>query len=264
MKINSNFFEGIGYPEKNSNTEKLIPFIEEISEKLKQEGIPVGKDCRIDMEAFPAYGDDIEEDKEKIRSFEKNWYPNLSEDRIKEEKQKKSGEKLEILIVALFHKFLKDKFIIARSSPYDDVFNGVDTLILERETGNLICAFDEVADASGANLQNKIKEIAEKNRSGSKLKYGLKIENGGIIKGVATGAPIFYLALPEKHINEGINNFSLLPEEKSDYEKKLFKYFLDLLQHQYSALVLEKHIDQSIKNRVETFKKVLDKFKESR
>lgn len=265
MKFGRKFFEKMGHLEGDSSkVEELAVFIEKISEELKQEGIPVDENCRIDMKEFSSYGDGIERDMGKVRDFEKNWYLNLSEERIKEEKQKKSGEKLEMLIIALLHKFLKDKFIVVRSSLYGDVFNGVDTLIFEKETGNLICAFDEVADTSGPNLQNKIKEVAEKNKSGSKLKYGLKIEDGKIMKGVVMGAPIFYIALPEKLINEGINNLSLSLEEKSDYEKKLFKYFLDLLQYEYSALMLEKHIDEPIKNRVETFKKVLDKFKESR
>lgn len=266
MKFDRKFFEEQGQIKEDpeSSAEKLIPFIKEISESLKKEKVPVDEDCRIDMKAFSSYGDGVEKDIESVKDREQKWYPNLSEERIKEEKQKKSGEKLEMLVVALFHKFLKDKFIVTRSSPYDDVFNGIDTLILEKETGDLICAFDEVADAAGPNLQNKIKEITEKNKNGGTLRYGLKMENGEIKKGVVMGAPIFYIALPEKHINEGIKNLSLSLEEKSDYEKKLFKYFIDLLQHQYSALVLEKHIDQSIKNRVGTFKKVLDKFKESR
>lgn len=259
MKFGREFFEKQGRIKEDpeSSAEKLFPFIKEISENLKKEGVPVGEDCRIDMKAFSSYGGGVKEDMEKVRDFEKNWYPNLSEERVKEEKQKKSGEKLEMLIVVLFHKFLKDKFIVARSSPYDDIFNGIDMLILEKETGNLICAFDEVADTHGPNLQNKIKEITEKNKSGGKLKYGLKIENNEIKKGVVMGAPIFYLALPKERINDGIKNLST-GAEKSDYEKKLFKYFIDLIQLQYSAFRLEKDIS---KDKVKTFKSVLDKFK---
>lgn len=267
MKFNSKFFEEQGQIKEDpeSSVEKLAPFIKEISDNLKKEGVPVGDDCRINMEDFlDLYKkEEVEKDRDKIKAYEKEWYEGSSEEIIKEEQAEKNGEKLEILVVVLFSKFLREKFVVVRSSRYDDIFNGVDTVILEKETGKLVCAFDEVADTTGPDLQNKIKEVTKKNKSGGKLRYGLKIENGEIKKGVVMGAPIFYMALSERRINESIKNLSLSSEEKSDYEKDLFKYFISLLQHQYDSLVLEKHIDQSIKNRVGTFKKVLDKFKES-
>ena len=86
------------------------------------------------------------------------------------------------------------------------------------------------------------------------------MKDGKIEKGNIEGAPIFYLALPKERINDGIKNLSA-SAEKTDYEKKLFKYFIDLIQLQYSAFRLEKDIS---KGKVETFKSVLEKLKESR
>ncbi|MFA4890266.1 MAG: hypothetical protein WC587_01360 [Candidatus Paceibacterota bacterium] len=249
-----------------SSAEKLLPFLKKISENLRNEGVPVDENCRIEMhDFFDLHGKEtIETDIKKVRNFEKSKYSNIPEKRIEEEKQKTNGEKLEMLIVVLFSKFLKDKFIVARSSRYDDIENGVDTIILERETGKLVCALDEVADTEGKQYHDKVEKITKKNKKGSKLKYGLKMENGKLSKGAVEGAPIFYIALSERHLNEGIKNLSLSLEEKSDYEKNLFRYFTSSLQSQYDSLVLEKHVDQLIKSRVETFKEVLDKFKESR
>ena len=264
MRFDKKFFEEQGQiiEDPESSVEKLIPFIKEISDNLKKEGVPVGEDCRINMREFSnLYGaEEIEKDGDKIKIYEKEWYEGSSEKIAKEKQNEKDGEKLEILTTILFSKFLKDKFIVARSSRYDDIFNGVDTVILEKETGRLVCALDEVADTSGSNLQDKIKNITEKNKKGSKLKYGLKTENGKPAKGAVEGAPIFYLALPKERINDGIKNLSV-STEKTDYEKKLFKYFIDLIQLQYSAFRLEKDIN---KDKGETFKIVLEKFKESR
>jgi hypothetical protein len=255
MRFDRKFFEEQGQIKEDpeSSVEKLLPFVKEISENLKKEGVPVNDDCRINMREFSdLYGkEEIKKDKDKIAALEEEWGENSLE---------KDGEKLEMLILVLFSKFLKDKFIVARSSRHDDIFNGTDTIILEKETGNLVCAFDEVADTSGPDLQGKIRDITEKNKKGSRLKYGLKIKEGKIEKGSVEGAPIFYLALPKERINDGIKNLST-SEEKTDYEKKLFKYFIDLIQLQYSAFRLEKDIS---KDKIEAFKGVLEKFKESR
>ena len=264
MKFDRKFFEEQGQIKEDpeSSVEKLLPFVREISENLKKEGVPVGDDCRINMQEFSnLYGaEKIKEDEDKIKSYEKEWHEGSSEKIIKEKQNEKDGEKLEMLAVILFSKFLGEKFIVARASRYDDIFNGVDTVILEKETGRLVCAFDEVADASGSNLQDKIKTVTENNKKGSRLKYGLMMKDGKIEKGNVEGAPIFYLALPKERINDGIKNLSA-SAEKTDYEKKLFKYFIDLIQLQYSAFRLEKDIS---KDKVETFKSVLEKFKESR
>jgi hypothetical protein len=255
MKFNKRFFEEQGHDieDPESSVEKISPLLKEISENLKKERVPVDDNCRIKMQDFSSlYSEEtIRKDEEKIAALEKEWGQDAS---------KKDGEKLEMLTVALFSKFLRERFVVVRSSRYDDIFNGVDTIILEKETGNLVCAFDEVADTSGPDLQGKIRDITEKNKKGSRLKYGLKMEEGKIEKGSVEGAPIFYLALPKERINDGIKNLSA-NVGKTDYEKKLFKYFIDLIQLQYSAFRLEKDIN---KDKVETFKSVLEKFKESR
>ena len=268
MKFGRKFFEEQGreMTDPESSAEKLLPFLKKISENLRNGGVPVDDNCRISMQDFSdLYGKDkIEADDKEVREFEESKYSNTPEERIEEEKQKRNGEKLEMLVVTLFSKFLKDEFIVVRSSRYDDIRNGVDTIILEKKTGNLVCALDEVADIKDERYKEKVKKTADKNKKGIKLKYGLKIENGKLTKEAVKGAPIFYLALSERNINEGIKNMSLTLTEKSDYEKDLFKYFTSSLQSQYDSLVLKGYIDPSVKGRLETFKSVLEKFKESR
>lgn len=259
-----NPFENIGKTKENSKEKELDGLLEKLAGELKSENFPVDNSCRIDMASFNgAYGKEaVKEDVKKVKEREKQWHPNLSEEDIVEKKAENDGEKLEKLVVALFSKFLKDKFIVARASAYDDVFNGVDTIILNKENGNLVCAFDEVADVSGPGLQNKSMEIAKKNEHGSKLKYGVKIDGEKLIKGVVVGAPIFYLALPSRQINEGIKNMENSLDEISDYERNLFKYFIDLLQYQYSFFKLEKSKEPATKHRAAVFKETLAMFKE--
>lgn len=259
--------------EKHSFTNKENPkeremddFLAKISETLKSEGVPVDVDCRIDMEQFSDVMNKavIGEDKRKAEESYLQNYPNLSPERAREEKEERSGEKLEKLITVLFHKFLKDYFIVARASLHDDVQNGVDNIILEKDTGNLVCAFDEVASISGPDIQEKVKNIMVRNEKGCKLKYGVFMGNGKIRKGIIMGAPIFYLALPENILTEAINKMNYSLEEAGDFEKDLFENFIKLLEYQLSSLKLNKHIDPQVKQRIEYFKGTLVKFKEAK
>ncbi|MDI6717843.1 MAG: hypothetical protein QMD86_02255 [Patescibacteria group bacterium] len=263
MKFNKEFFkEHAGLSENGQ--EKISEFLEKISENLNLKGVPVKKDCRIDIDKYSEVYSDIEEDKQLLKKHKQQWFPGLSEKRITEEKSEKIGEQLEILITVLFSKFLGENYIVARTSEYDDIKNGIDNIIFSKETGNLVCAFDEVADTSHKDYEIKIGNILKKNTAGGgKLKYGINSEKGKISLGKSESAPIFYLALPQHLINEGIKNFNPNFEEKSDYEKKLFKYFISSIHNQYRLLKLEPKLNPVIKKKLEIFKKVIDEFSES-
>ena len=171
-------FEKIIYQaeEKEQNRKKLVDFIKEISGNLREEGLPAREDCRIDMDSFgEVYPEKtIKEDRREIESYEKDWQVGLSE----EKRTKTEGEKLEMLKTAIFSKFLGKDFIVARSSLYDDVKNNIDNVILEKETGNLICALDEAGESSGKGYEEKKTKVLERNRqeNGGSLKYGFKLE----------------------------------------------------------------------------------------
>ncbi len=264
MKFNQKSFEVIEAG-KTESIEKVCGFIAENSERLRKEGVPVDNDCRLDMEAFlKIYGDNaVENDRRLIKEYEAKWHPDIPAEDIAGKKKETSGEKLEILITALFAKFLGDKFIVVRSSLYDDVKNGIDNVVLEKESGTLICAFDEIANISDSDYEEKRDKILTKNRKGGvKLKYGIKIKDDKVKLAEGTGVPIFYLALPEKHLEEGIKEFMPSFGEKSEYEINLFKYFLSSIENQYRLLELERKLDPSLKERLILFKRTIDQFKE--
>jgi len=258
------FVQQLDKKDEEEKTEKnLIIFIEKIGERLKKEGVPLNKEARIDMDAFSKiYSQkEIEKDKELIKDREKKWQEKENKEEIK-----RTGEKLEMLKTAIFSKFLAKDFIVVRTSRYDDIYNGVDNLILEKETGNTVCAFDEVGETSGPRYQEKIEKILLKNkRNGGELKYGLKLEKDEesektLKLGKLEKIPIFYLALNKKYIDEGLKNLVPDFEIKSDYEKKLFDYFLSALNVQISHLNLEKDLDPVLKKRLSYFQKSLERF----
>lgn len=248
--------------EEREGEEKLKNLMKEIAERLKKDGIPTTESCRIDMEAYKKiYTEEtINKDKELIAKREKEWKEDFKE-------EKKIGRKLERLKTAIFSKFLGEEFVVVRASLYDDIKNKVDNIIFNKENGNIICAFDEVGEAAGERYEKKKKEVLERNlEGGGHLKYGLKLEKDKenqkkIVLGQVTNIPIFYLALPTRHIEEGINRLSPSFEEKSEYEKNLFTYFTTSLSAQINFLKLEKNLNPTLKDRLNYFEECLQRFK---
>lgn len=153
--------------QEQETRKKLINFITQIAENLKiKDNVPLTEDCRIDMEAFnKIYSKEIiKKDQELIEKYESEWYKGLSQEDIKKERLKTDGEKLEMLKTTVFAKGLGQEFIVARTSRYDDIKNNIDNVILEKETGNIICALDEAGGTMNVRYQEKVEKIMARNK----------------------------------------------------------------------------------------------------
>lgn len=246
-------------PEKKEEKGKLETFMELISFELKKEGISVDSKCRIDMDVFKdVYPESLERDKLLIERREAKWEKPAVFSRSKD-------NDLEMLKTALFFKNLRSEFIATRASRYDDIKNGVDNVIVEKGTSNLVCALDEVGDVSGERYNEKESKVRKKNieGEGAKLKYGFKFEKengetklklGGIDK-----IPIFYLALSRDNIKKGKAEFKNSMGEQSETEKRLFNYFIHSIFSQINALLLESDLDPAMKKKLEDFERSLAK-----
>lgn len=247
-------------PEKRNRTEKpeliegmkkLTAYLETEAKSMQAEGIPVLNDCRINMDAFASLYSpkDLAIEKQRILRMQKE----MAE---KDEHQDNFGEKLEMLKTAVFNKFLGQKFIVARTSLADDIDRGVDNVILERQTGNVVCAFDEVTDIVGKTYQDKAAKIMERNveSAGASLKYGLGIDEKTkkVIPQSVRNIPIFYLALPGQYVKNAIQQFE--PDVKNEQEAKLLSYFLSSLQTQIKALDLRMlSVHPEVRTKIEKF-----------
>lgn len=260
--------------EEERKIDSILEYLKEYYSKLRKEGLPVLDDGRIDSKEFiikKVYNENVvNRDNELIERWRSRW--------DKEQKGKgvmRDGEKLEILKSAIFQKFVGDKYYVFRSSLYDDVINKVDNIIIDRETGNIVCAFDEVADIEGPRFQQKQQQILERNLNygGGKLKYGIEIKNVNDKKEIGLGEvkniPLFYIALPKNSLNEGIDSFipsSFDSGNISDFEKKFFEYVVNSLKAQISALELReveiRRYPDILKKRIKDFKKTLDVWEE--
>ena len=223
---------------REKNAEKLEKTLENISETIENKGVPVDKECRINMQAFGEIYD-LEKDEKEINRLETEYAKKagLSLEEWKENKNKTDGEQLEMLKTIIFHKNLSSDFIVTRSSRFDDIKNNVDNVIINKKTGSVICAFDEGTPRKGNEYDEKQEAILDRDRKGGvNLKYGVKFEEG-IEKptlGRLNGLPIFHLALHPSEVQKGIE---ALGDEK--IEKGLFKVFITEIDSQIKKIESE-------------------------
>ena len=228
--------------ESAEKTAELAKFIERAAAAYRAEGIPVLPDGRINMTAFRDVEPDLQKDEEKVREMKAMFEEQAEAEGL--EKSATDGEKLEMLTHAVMHKSLSKKFIVARSSYFDDIYNKTDTILFDRQTGDPICTFDEVGDTKGSLYEKKQAAVRDRNlgKGGITLKYGLKLEDAEGKKKMVPGAvqhiPVFYIALPKDRIEKGVREFEPSAERQSDFEKKLFEYFLQALAFQVQGLEL--------------------------
>jgi hypothetical protein len=237
---------------RKEEAEKLRKLLGEIRDVLKGQGIPVDQNCRVDMGAF--------EDVYNSEELENDLSMSIERRGSVEESLLTNGERLEVLKTIIFYKFLHEKFIIVRASFYDDVYNQVDNLIIEKETGNIVCAFDEVSTTSGPRLAKKQERFLINNINGATVKYGIRSTKDGLIRGEIENIPIFYIALPQENIDKGIENLTSL-EEISDYERKLWEYFVATIKNQIARLKLERYLNPALMTRLSGFETTLEELK---
>ncbi len=274
----------------DKETEKLLSFLELMAEELRKEGVPVNNECRVDMSAFRGVyrPEEVEEDKQEVAKIKeririeesKKIGRRLSEEEFEKKTRSRKGNQLEMLKTAIFYKNLGSDFIVARSSQYDDIKRGVDNLILEKKTGNLVCAFDEVASRGTLGASEKGRRIHEEKRKkileqnikwgGGRLKYGLKMEGkGGEMKlklGEAKNIPIFYLASLPATIEQGIKNLKSLLDEQSDFERLLFHSFVKSLRSQINSIApkFNKSLSPEFKKSLLLFEESLERFSQNK
>ncbi|MFA5997019.1 MAG: hypothetical protein WC791_00865 [Candidatus Paceibacterota bacterium] len=175
-------------------------------------------------------------------------------------KDAQKSNQAEMAITALLHKILKDRFIVVRASTFDDYMHGMDNLILDRETGAVICAFDEVlrneGDEPGPSKKlDKIKNHAR--NGGRKAKYGIALEDGELVRSPLENVPVFFLELKSNDLNELANDLlENYDNEPTKFEQALFTHLVSSIKEQKG--ILEKlPLPQVMKNKLKAFEESL-------
>ncbi len=177
----------------------------------------------------------------------------------KSEKKKNKNTQMELAVTALLYKVLHKNNFIFRTNPYDDYINGGDTIIIDKETGSVVCAFDEVHEGGSGDRtlekQNKISKIAHK--GGARLRFGLVMENGKLKPSKLENLPIFYLGLNTEELNSLMENMEYdLNKEPSPQEIAIYKKLIDSVQEQFGLLEKE-DLPEPVTKRLTKFKETL-------
>jgi hypothetical protein len=175
---------------------------------------------------------------------------------------------LEKAVVAIFHKILGDKFIVVRSSTHDDFQNGVDNLIINKETGDVVCAFDEVrGETKHGRINDKKEKIIRKAKEGgTEIKYGFTFTDQGktLVKRKIENVPTFYLSMEPDELDNLLRTMSGdLQSQPTAVELKVFDGFIKLLEEECATLHYER-IPLSVQKNIVSFEKSLLQIKKMR
>jgi hypothetical protein len=271
------------------NFEKMSIFLKkgmnllskEVNEKYAEYGPVLEEDGSIKME-----GKDSNYHKELIMIKESAWAKEEKKS-IKEWKEKKDKDPAviaEMMITLLLHNKLKDRFLVSRSSIFDDYENGVDYVLMDKETGAVVCGLDQVLgigkDSGSFKKKDKIENILL--RGGARLEYGLTLaddfeKDNDLIRKKIKNIPAFFLGVSKNDLDkmlaslqkEGIDgDFSEDVFDKNEdfknFSQSILKNIIDSLGEQYiknKKMLEEKTGDD--RKKVEELLKNFDKFKES-
>lgn len=256
-------------PERKEKTslEELKEYIKEMSLELRKEGIPVDERARIDVNKFNkvyseasissdmAWVKDLKTRFEKTAASNSQWA--FAFPKEKALRDVPLGGVFEMLATSVLNKKMGKDFIITRTSEYDDIRRKMDNIILERKTGNIVCAFDEIGAVSGERFEEKENKVLERNwkRGGADLKYGIFFEKKAgkmeLKKGPIYHIPLFYLAMSEKDIKDALDN--------QGQQEQVFYKFVESIKKQIEKLK-EYPVHSKLKERLDYFEKSIEKF----
>jgi hypothetical protein len=254
---------------------------------LMQPGVPEGKRLTVaeDFRIVPPpdlYGP-LERQSDATNKLRNYGVANPDREKVIHEDNKAIGTKFEMLKTAIMHKHTEGRFIVVRSSFYDDNENGVDNVLVDTVSGHTVCAFDEISNSTfrSGEVAKKASQVLGKNfgaytdmvndatfgvqehsgEKGAKLKYGIKLHNGELKCEEMSNLPIFILSLDYDHLDEGIRTF-VNGKGKGLYETELFNFFLKTLENQIKILKenasrYNSELPQEMRERIESLEKYL-------
>jgi hypothetical protein len=276
----------------------LDRMMEDISKRINQEFSGILKsDCSVDMRQWqgkfegPYSKEDIKEDEKMILGDKITFShsSNLEEEAQKkaiasfEERRSKSKPALlEKALVGVFDKILREKFLVARASEFDDYKRSVDTLVVDKETGSVVCAFDEVRengrpiekirfDEKGNEIHYEETRTEEKDdrvvnkarQGGARIKYGFSIKNRELVKTEVKNIPMFRISLSEEELDKFLYGMDCYNDQPTEKELEVFDKLIASLSEQMEMLK-DKNIHPVVARNLVNFEKSLVEIKNLR
>ena len=193
-------------------------------------------------------------------------------EQFKKNNEEKPSFQLEKAITALFYKFLNKQFLVMRSCAYDDHFNGIDNVIVNKETGDVICAFDEVhSEVDGERLIDKTKKVIKIAKDdGATLKYGVILKKDAatgkqkLVKRPITNIPVFYIGLSHDELKGLFSGMNYdIDGKMNQVEFDIFDKLMVSLEDQIKTLSNER-LSPEVRDNIRIFKESIRQMKDLR
>lgn len=206
----------------------------------------------------------LEADQQSVVEIEQRWaqeqYKTLAEWRWS--KDKNPATITEMAVTLVLHKLLGVRFVVARASTLDDYKHGIDHVLIDKETGAVVCGFDEIlgfqGDDGGDKKSEKIKKIILE--GGTSLEYGATIVNGKIKRQKLENIPTFFLSLSKEELIKLLVDLKAT-ELVTENEKKLVSKMLISLDEQYEK-AQNIAVNKSLRENLEKFSHSLEIIKQ--
>jgi len=260
----------------------ILAFLErKAEEKLQNNELSqfVDNKFRIKSDIYEKiYGQELlNTDKAQIKELETNLdqkLENLSEEeKINEEISTLKGKILELVKVIFANELFNEKFIVVRTNIYDDYFNSIDEIFIDKETKNPIAAIDissyDKLKKRPPNFRKRSKQnlILGMILNGGYLKYGLYLKEDKIeICGLAN-VPVLCLPLDFNEMLEAIKAYE--QNDKSSMKtigKKILENILEFFKNDLLNLDEKGEVinikDSVIENFLKNFPLWINKIKE--
>lgn len=251
------------FPSPETYLEKLKIKLNNISERLNKEyGDFLDTDAQIKME-----GDDLELSETIVLGKENLWARDIGKSReeMLASREKNPANIAEIATTLLFDKILSKDFIIVRASTYDDYENGADHLIIDKQSGAVICGLDEAV------LGESLKDTGEKKahkidkkmkKGGAQIKYGATVNQGVLERKSLENVPIFYFNLGKLEMNKILSSLSSDNPEISSEEKNVYTKLIDSLLIQSNKYQEDGSLNVNLRDNINKFQPSLNKMKD--
>lgn len=172
-------------------------------------------------------------------------------------REKNPSNITEVATTLLFDKILGADFIIVRASTYDDYQNGADQLIIDKQTGAVICGLDDVignvGDDGGAKKAKKIKQKMD--NGGAKIKYGATFEDGQLVRKKLSNIPLFYFSLSKTELDNLLKSLTgdQAGADSGQVEKDIYAKLVDSLNQQSALYAADKSLNPLLQANLERF-----------
>ncbi len=218
--------------------EKILPFLKE---KLAYSADEYNREynCQwLDAEGsiISSQHQDWDTDGHYAKEQEVQWAKEYGKSREQwlRDKEKNPSNLTEMALTLSLQRLLPPQFIVVRTAKHDDYNNGVDKLIIDKETGSVVCGIDEVVDLQNLSSPSiKEKKVREKMlHGGARVKYGAKVEKGELKLKSLRDIPAFYLSLNKKEL---INLCESLNGDEPNADELALMSRLNISLHQQIA-----------------------------